>query len=524
MKQGLPKQSGKARAGGKGASKAAGDAGDTGRHTDAQSLQTAKAVDLNARNMSNAGKSGAAVVAGRTGTKAKAASPLDILLAYQRDWVDDQARFKIGLWARQTGKSFSTAAESTTDCQRRKTTWVTLSAGERQALEWMLKAREWAEAYKIALEDYVEDRDQAEALLKSAEIRWPNGSRLIAIPANPNTARGYSANLNLDEFAFHENPDAIWRAIYPSISNPLKGVFKLRIVSTPNGQGNKFHDLWVKQNQYSKHKIDIETAVKRGLPVNIEELRAGLDDPEGWAQEYLCEFIDAAAVLLTYELLAACESPEATETVPPEYWVGARGLGRPPVDLGIDFGRKKNLTVCWANEAVADLRITREVLCLQSMSTPAQVELLRPRILHARRVCLDYTGPGVGLGDYLAQEFGEWDPEAHKFGKIELCTFSNAFKVEIFSKLRMAYERRLPRIPVSRAIREDLHSMHRVVTPSGGVTYKAPLTEDSHADRCTAQALAIRAGDNPGSPGRIIVPSGRRAGVIAARRERMVTG
>jgi hypothetical protein len=28
-----------------------------------------------------------------------------------------------------------------------------------------------------------------------------------------------SANLLLDEFAFHENPDAIWRSIYPSISN-----------------------------------------------------------------------------------------------------------------------------------------------------------------------------------------------------------------------------------------------------------------------------------------------------------------
>jgi len=42
-----------------------------------------------------------------------------------------------------------------------------------------------------------------------AEMRWPNGSRLQAIPANPATVRGYSANLFLDEFAFLENPDAI---------------------------------------------------------------------------------------------------------------------------------------------------------------------------------------------------------------------------------------------------------------------------------------------------------------------------
>lgn len=411
-------------------------------------------------------------------------------MPYQADWVLDQARFKIGLWARQTGKSFSTAEEAVNDCLQRKTTWVTLSAGERQALEWMFKAREWSEAYKIAIEEYVEDRESAEALLKNAEIRWPNGSRLIGIPANPKTARGYSANLTLDEFAFHEDPDAIWRAIYPSISNPLRGQFKIRVVSTPNGQGNKFSDLWHKDNQWSKHKVDIQTAVDRGLPLNIDELRAGLDDPEGWAQEYECQFIDAAAVLLPYDLIALCESAEAAEVSPVEFW---QTRGQFPVDLGIDFGRKKDLTVCWALETVADLHVTREVLSLRGVSTPDQVNHLRPRIQRARRVCLDYTGPGVGLGDYLVKEFGEWNPEAHQFGKIELCTFTNTLKLEIFSKLRMAFERRGVRVPISREIREDLHSMHRVTTAAGNVTYRAPHTPDGHADRCTAMALAVRA-------------------------------
>src|SRR5207253_11332440 len=63
--------------------------------------------------------------------------------------------------------------------------------------------------------------------------------------AKHQTIRGYSANVILTEFAFHENPDAIWRAIYPSISNPLRGgPKKLRIISTPNGLSNKFADLW----------------------------------------------------------------------------------------------------------------------------------------------------------------------------------------------------------------------------------------------------------------------------------------
>ncbi|NBV25382.1 MAG: hypothetical protein EBS05_26145 [Proteobacteria bacterium] len=415
-------------------------------------------------------------------------TPLSILLPYQHAWVLDAARFKIGLWARQTGKSFSTAGEAVADCLQRKTTWVTLSAGERQALEWMRKAREWAEAFHLVLGDYTETRDSAEAVLKTAELTWPNGSRLIALPANPDTARGYSANLTLDEFAFHERPDDIWRAIYPSISNPLKGVFKIRVVSTPNGTGNKFHDLWAKDNGWSKHKIDIETAVQRGLPLDLEALRQGLDDPDGWAQEYLCEFIDSAAVLLPYELIARCESADATLAVPPEYWTTPR-----PLLLGIDFARKHDLSVAWTCEQAGDLLISRECLELRDMSTPDQIEQLRPRLRAARRVCLDYTGSGVGLGDFLVQEFGEWNPGQHRFGKVELCTFTQPLKVEIFSKLRMAFESVKLRVPISRTHREDLHSMQRVTTSAGTVTYRAPHTADGHADRCAALALALRA-------------------------------
>ena len=132
-------------------------------------------------------------------------SPLDVLLPYQRRWVEDEARFKIGLWSRQTGKSFACAAEAVFDCLTRPgQMWVILSAGERQALEFMEKARQWAKAFELAVADYTELREAAEAVLKSAEIRFANGSRMVGIPANPNTARGYSANLILDEFAFHE--------------------------------------------------------------------------------------------------------------------------------------------------------------------------------------------------------------------------------------------------------------------------------------------------------------------------------
>lgn len=502
---------------------------------------TARAPAAGAANIRDAGTLSQAVHSAATGKTEVGtpnihaiSSPRDLLLPYQRKWADDGARWKIGCMSRQVGKDFTSGEEGIRDCYAHelagdKTTWLIAAPSERQSLESLEKWKEWAEGYKLAIADIQEDRPGGgEALLKSSTITFPGGTRVIAVPGKPDTVRGYSANVLMTEFAFFEDPDKTWRAILPSITNPLRGgQKKVRLISTPNGIGNKFHELWSKNHgvtgaKWSTHLVTIHDAVAQGLPVDIEELKAALDDAEGWAQEFECQFLDAAAVLLSYELIALNEAPEATDAISPEYW-NARGPF--PVDLGIDFGRKKNLTVSWAAESVADLQITKEVLCLQNMPTPDQIDILRPRIQRARRVCLDYTGPGIGMGDYLVKEFGEWNPEADLFGKIQLVTMSNNEKNDLFSKLKMKFERRGWRIPVNRVIREDLHSMHRVVTSAGNVSYRAPLTEDSHADRCTALALCTRAGTFSGVAGRIVVAtSGRRANALAARRERGLQG
>lgn len=107
---------------------------------------------------------------------------------------------------------------------------------------------------------------------------------------------------------------------------------------------------------------------------------------------------------------------------------------------------------------MGDVLVTREVLVLRNMSVPDQMEVLRHRIKAARRVCYDYTGVGIGMGDVLVKEFGRWHPEGHEFGKIELCTFTTAFKRLIFPRLRQAFESPCRvRIPIDVEVREDLH-------------------------------------------------------------------
>ena len=92
--------------------------------------------------------------------------------------------------------------------------------------------RPWGSIVKAYERDYRTD----EATYRALEIEYPNGSRITALPANPDTARGFSANVFLDEFAFHLDSRKIWTALFPVIS----AGWKLRVVSTPNGKGNKF--------------------------------------------------------------------------------------------------------------------------------------------------------------------------------------------------------------------------------------------------------------------------------------------
>src|SRR5688500_12394930 len=146
-------------------------------------------------------------------------------LPYQAEWLRDESRFKPGLWARQTGKDYTCAAEAVLDCvQNLKSHWLILACGERQACESLEKAREWSHTFVNDPKAQQNSSSPVKISRQSkTEIRFSNGSRITALPAKPGTVRGYSANLILTEFAFHDDPEAIWKAIFPSVTNELRG-------------------------------------------------------------------------------------------------------------------------------------------------------------------------------------------------------------------------------------------------------------------------------------------------------------
>lgn len=471
------------------------------------------------------------------GAAAVPVNPLDRLLPYQRAWYEDGARFLAGVWSRQTGKSFATAAiVAASMIAQANCMWMIAAPSERQSHEALEKVKQWLRAFECAFAEELEALDGMEN--KAGAVRLSNGSRCIAVPGKPDTVRGMSANVWLDEFAFFEDPDATWKAILPSITNPLRGGEKRVILtSTPNGKagrGKRFYDICMQEAglksrapkgsctmRWSVHTVPLKSAIAAGLPVDYETLATAIGDPLAVRQELDAEFVDTQSQLLPTEIILRAESTEATLHPAADVFGGGRDLR-----VGVDVGRVSDPTVIWTAERLGDVLYTREVLVLAGMSHADQLSMIRARVAAATRCCMDYTGMGIGMGDMLVREFGEYKTEAHKFGRVELCTFSAALKREIFPKLREAMEGCRLRIPADPALRTDLSAMQQVCS-GGQFSYEAPRTKDGHSDRCTAAALCVRAGEGAGNvplPGRLATGEHQRGKLRKGRRNHIGGG
>lgn len=407
------------------------------------------------------------------------------LYQYQKLWLADKSRFKIGMFARQTGKTFTTTLELVDDCFEAeaaggRSRWVILSRGERQAKEAIEEGvKKHCKAYALGIKEVEgEFKGAGGERYTMLDVLLPGGSRITALPANPDTARGFSANVFLDEFAFHADSRKIWTALFPVISNG----WKLRVTSTPNGKGNKFYELMTDQALdavWSRHLCDIYRAVADGLPRNIEEMRVALNDEDAWAQEFELKWLDEASAWLSFDLIDACEHDQAGR---PELYTGG------PCYVGVDIGIRNDLFVIWVLERVGDVLWTREIITRKRAPFAEQDALLdevfrRYRVL---RVCMDQTGMG--------EKPVEDAQRRHGTSRVEGVIFTAANKLTLATAGKEAFEDRKIRTPLGdRDLRSDLHKLQKISGPTGAPRFVAESDASGHADRTWAGFLAVNA-------------------------------
>lgn len=402
-------------------------------------------------------------------------SSKSILLPYQARWVEDTSPVKVWVASRQVGKSFALSFEAVTAALMARSDNLILSSSERQAREVMAKVKKHLRCLGALDGTLSASRETRE------EIVLPTGSRIISLPANPDTVRGFSGNIYLDEFAFHADSRLIWRAMYPTVTRG----YRVRVTSTPNGKQNMFYELARGRGavgngpRVSRHRTTMDDAVGQGLDVDIEALRSGINDPEAWAQEYQCNFLDAATALIPYELIEGCESAGACAEL-----VSSNSSGE--AYLGVDIGRKHDLTVFWLLERVGDVLWSRMVREMRNEKFATQRDALYRYMekLGIRRACIDSTGIGSQLAEEAAAFFGH---------RVEPVHFTQTTKEDMALRTRRAFEERTVRVPAGRRIREDLHSLSRSITSSGMTRFSAQRGKDGHGDRFWALALALEA-------------------------------
>ena len=429
-------------------------------------------------------------------------------LPYQERWLDDKSKIKIWEKSRRIGATYVQSYEDVRDCINKSVPAVWFSsADESAAKEYIDYCEQWVKLFHSTAKRIGEVIIDNEKDIKALMIEFSNGTKIHALSSNPKAFRSKGGKVVLDEFAFHNNADELWNAARPCIT----WGYPLRILSTHNGQNclyYRFLDQIQKgQLKWSHHKTPIQLAVEEGLVDRIYKRETSAQERASWIkneqencfneytwlQEYCCIAVDETSAFLPYDLITSCELDDILKSlseIQHDFYVG------------VDVGRKKDLTVIWVLEKIENIKYTRKVIELAQMPFCKQEEILHEILSHKffRRNCQDNTGIGMQMAENAQYKFGKF--------RVEGITFTNKVKEELAYNLRTEFENKTVFIPKRHEIREDLHSIRRLTTSAGNIRFDAERSDNGHADRFWALALALHAVNN--SSGEINISTRRK--------------
>lgn len=216
---------------------------------------------------------------------------------WQREFLRSPSRRSLLLCSRQSGKSTVNAALATHHALFSPGALVLLLApGQRQTIELFKKVL----SFYRAVAPIDPDAESAQRL------ELPNRSRIIALPGNAETVRGYTPSLVIvDEAAFV--PDDLYIALRPMLATQARGRFIA--LSTPYGTRGWFHDAWCGGGkQWTRTRITAHDC-PRISPAFLEEEREALPDHQ-FRSEYLCEWVDADTQFFPTHLVRAAVTPD----------------------------------------------------------------------------------------------------------------------------------------------------------------------------------------------------------------------
>lgn len=427
----------------------------------------------------------------------------NLLLPYQKQWL--QMDDKIAFWikSRRIGATYVEALRAVLERLENKYDYNLVSANARTSSEYITYVKMWCEVINtIAGTEYIDLDDSTTEV-----VRFPNGSKIVALSSNPTALRGRGGSVTIDEAAFAENPEELWKAAQPCAT--WGG--KIRVISSMSSPDHWFSEtvdkIERKELNYGMLKTTIYDAVNQGLAQKIPGIWTNkLPDIKECNDLFISnlkeEVGSEAAFSQEYECIPASQSmlisPEQYDKVALENLndrLNRESYG--DLFIGVDIGRVKDLSVVWVlergvdKEAPPHLRDVYRTVAVQSvkgMAFEAQAQLISKFLTNPSVVkcCIDKSGLGMQLAEQLYNEHGSL---------VEGVSISAPVKQDLVERTVKFITQERVSLPKDDGIKSDIICMRRIVTQKGNISYDGK-SGIGHGDHYIALAMALKAADN----------------------------
>jgi hypothetical protein len=208
---------------------------------------------------------------------------------WQQDLLYSTFKKQLLLCSRQSGKSTITAMLALWTAIHDSGLILLFSPSQRQS----------SELFRKVLDHLRQLRDPPEISVQSAlRLELANGSRIVSLPANEDTIRGYSGArlIVIDEAA--RVPDSLMAAVRPILATSGG---RLIALSTPAGKRGWSYEAWMKGVGWSRIKITASQCpriTKAFLDDELAEL-----GPVKYSEEYECQFHDDEMAAFAMDLI-----------------------------------------------------------------------------------------------------------------------------------------------------------------------------------------------------------------------------
>ncbi|TDE40937.1 hypothetical protein [Antarcticimicrobium sediminis] len=198
-----------------------------------------------------------------------------ILMAHQKEWLEDKSELKIAEKGRRTGITFAEALDDTiiAASNRKADGSNVFYIGDtkdkgREFIGYVAHFAKVIAGELVKIEEFIFKDERADGTSKDISAyrcSFASGFRVEALSSNPANIRGLQGVVVIDEAAFHRDV----REVIDAVNALLIWGGKVRVISTHNGHLNPFNELireaHAGKNPFHVHHMPFALAVQNGL-------------------------------------------------------------------------------------------------------------------------------------------------------------------------------------------------------------------------------------------------------------------